>query len=192
MLASQFEPYMNFLIHEDQTGFIKNHFSSDNVHQLLHIIEFSNNNDSSTAVLSLNAEKAFDRHEWHFLWALKTFKWNEMIGNHFSAMIQVLYPNSAAMVLMGNICFKKCLIASARAWMSSQESTFLAQWYLYHHLKTTGKKTHSLTSIVLYGGTKNPDWNCQLSRDKKVKWDLVYLTSSGITGHLYCALSPNG
>lgn len=61
---------MNYLIQEDHTSYIKKHLASDNVRHLRHIIEFSNNTDSSTAIISLDAKKAFDHLDRHFLWSV--------------------------------------------------------------------------------------------------------------------------
>lgn len=39
VLAKRLDPFMTFLVHHDQTGFIKSRLASDNVRRLLHIIE---------------------------------------------------------------------------------------------------------------------------------------------------------
>ena len=61
---------MNYLIHEGHTSSIKNCLASDNVRHLCYIIEFSNNIDSSTTIISLDAKKAFDHLDRHFLWSV--------------------------------------------------------------------------------------------------------------------------
>ncbi len=51
-------------------------------------------------VFSLNAEKAFDRLEWNYMWAvLQCFGF----GEHFVSMIKTLYHSPAASVITGNI-----------------------------------------------------------------------------------------
>lgn len=44
----------------DQTGFLKNRQTQDNVGRALHLIEHMSNNKDKSIVLSLDAEKAFD------------------------------------------------------------------------------------------------------------------------------------
>lgn len=70
---------MDKLIHFDQTGFIRGRLAADNVRRLFHILEMAEWFTEDWAVLSLDAEKAFDRLEWPYLWA------------RFLSMIQILY-----------------------------------------------------------------------------------------------------
>lgn len=52
------------LIHSDQTGFVKSRLASDNIRRLLHIIDAAKDNSSTCSILSLDAQKAFDKLEW--------------------------------------------------------------------------------------------------------------------------------
>ncbi len=88
------------LIKEDQTGFIKGRNASDNMRRLLHILDFADSHPTPCAVFSLDAEKAFDRLEWNYMWAvLQCFGF----GEHFVSMIKTLYHSPAASVITGNI-----------------------------------------------------------------------------------------
>ncbi len=100
VFASRMEKVIHSLIKEDQTGFIKGRNASDNMHRLLHILDFADSHPTPCAVFSLDAEKAFDRLEWNYMWAvLQCFGF----GEHFVSMIKTLYNSPAASVITGNI-----------------------------------------------------------------------------------------
>jgi hypothetical protein len=89
---------MTNLVHHVQTGFIKSCLAYDNICRLLHIIETAENVELPAAVLSLDAKKAFDRLDWHYLWTV--FK-HMGFGDCFINMIKVLYSYPSTMVLPG-------------------------------------------------------------------------------------------
>ncbi len=100
IFASRLEKVIHSLIKEDQTGFIKGRNASDNMRRLLHILDFADSHPTPCAVFSLDAEKAFDRLEWNYMWAvLQCFGF----GEHFVSMIKTLYHSPAASVITGNI-----------------------------------------------------------------------------------------
>ncbi len=100
VFASRLEKVIHSLIKEDQTGFIKGRNASENMRRLLHILDFADSHLTPCAVFSLDAEKAFDRLEWNYMWAiLQCFGF----GEHFISMIKTLYHSPAASVITGNI-----------------------------------------------------------------------------------------
>lgn len=58
---------MSDLIDEDQSGFIKGRQTQDNVRRTLHIHQIQKQGMNAVLV-SLDAEKAFDRVNWKFLY----------------------------------------------------------------------------------------------------------------------------
>lgn len=67
ILAKQLEPILPELIDTDQTGFVKNRQTHDNIRRTLHQTNYMKNIES--IVLSLDAEKAFDSVRWEFLFS---------------------------------------------------------------------------------------------------------------------------
>ena len=57
------------LIKPDQTGFVKAIFGTDNVRRALNIINHLGRIKDPPLIVSLGAEKAFDRVEWKLLYA---------------------------------------------------------------------------------------------------------------------------
>ena len=84
------------LIHVDQTGFIPNRNSMYNMRRLFNIIYTEREPLHDLAVLSLDAEKAFDQIEWFYLFkVLERFN----LGDNFISMVKLLYNNPTARIL---------------------------------------------------------------------------------------------
>lgn len=69
-IATRLEKVIPDLIYKDQSGFIRNRLSSDNIHRFVNVICCAKNINTLVVALSLGAEKAFDHLEWPYLFAV--------------------------------------------------------------------------------------------------------------------------
>lgn len=95
MLALRLETVLPTIISPNQTGFIKNRHSFFNLRRLLNTIYQLPHTSSPEAVIALDAEKAFDRVEWGYLFhTLEAFGF----GKNFVTWIKLLYSSPVASV----------------------------------------------------------------------------------------------
>lgn len=93
IVARRLERFLPNLIHNDQTGFIRERQTQDNIRRTLQIINHIQKNKIAAMVLSIDAEKAFGSVNWSFLYrVLHKFGLHENIIK----TIQALYnkPNA--------------------------------------------------------------------------------------------------
>lgn len=99
ILAKRLENVLPNIVDRDQNGFVKGRQGFHNVRMLFHILHHKKGSPD-TAILSLDAEKAFDRVEWPFLWeVLQRFGFGEV----FCSWIKLLYTHPTAEVLTNGI-----------------------------------------------------------------------------------------
>lgn len=99
-LTTRIETVMHSLIHPDQTGFIKNRNAKDNIRRLFNLISIAQGQSQKTIVASLDAEKAFDKVNWTFLFTtLRKFGF----GESFIQWITTLYTSPRAAVITNGI-----------------------------------------------------------------------------------------
>lgn len=99
LLAIRLESVLPSIISPDQTGFIKNRHSFFNLRRLFNIIYNLSTTNTSEAIISLDAEKAFDRVEWKYLFhTLNKFGF----GSKFITWIRLLYSSPQASVRTNN------------------------------------------------------------------------------------------
>lgn len=83
------------LIHKDQVGFVPLRQVDDNTGKVIDLVDVANRENSASLLLSLDAEKTFDRLEWPFLFA--TLQYAGFRGPFLQA-IQHLYSNPSSQV----------------------------------------------------------------------------------------------
>ena len=84
----------------EQTGFIPSRHSFSNIQRLFHIIYTPTRSEIPECVISLDAEIAFDRVEWEYLFmAMRKFDF----GKDFISWVEQLYASPLASVNTNNL-----------------------------------------------------------------------------------------
>lgn len=95
------------LIDEHQTGFVKGRQTFDNIRRTLHVIDRAHRNKLPVGLISLDAEKAFDRVNWEFLYsALEKLGFNDKSVQ----CIKSLYQNPTARVRVNGSLSERFLL----------------------------------------------------------------------------------
>uniref|UniRef100_A0A669EFQ1 Reverse transcriptase domain-containing protein n=1 Tax=Oreochromis niloticus TaxID=8128 RepID=A0A669EFQ1_ORENI len=94
VLSSRLNKFLGTLIQHDQIGFIPDRFAFSNTSRLLNVLYGTN--PPNSAVISLDAQQAFDQIEWKYLFAtLEKFGF----GSNFTTLVRMLYARPRSSVL---------------------------------------------------------------------------------------------
>ena len=96
ILASRVQKILASIIHENQTCSVTGRSISDNAHLLRNIQDYVDQKNLSTAFVSLDQQKAFDKVDWQYLQQiLNSFHF----GPNFCKWIQILYSNITSCII---------------------------------------------------------------------------------------------
>ena len=100
IFARRLDDILPKLIHIDQIGFVRSRQIADNMRKLIHIMHYANSVTEPTIAVSLDAEKAFDRIEWSYLFkTLNKFGF----GTNFINYISLIYSSPKAKITTNGI-----------------------------------------------------------------------------------------
>uniref|UniRef100_A0A3Q3ENM7 Reverse transcriptase domain-containing protein n=1 Tax=Kryptolebias marmoratus TaxID=37003 RepID=A0A3Q3ENM7_KRYMA len=99
-LACRLDSIVPSIVSDEQTGFVKGRQLFYNIRTLLNIIYSKTSSETPELVISVDAEKAFDRIEWDYLFAvLRRFG----LGNIFISWLRLFYTSPQATVSSNGI-----------------------------------------------------------------------------------------
>ena len=99
LLAMRMESVLPSIISPDQTGFIRGRHSFTNLRRLFNILYNTSSSITPEILISLDAEKAFDRVEWSYLF----FTLQKCgFSDNFISWVRLLYTSPMASVRTNN------------------------------------------------------------------------------------------
>ena len=99
VLTNRFQKIMPEIIQEEQTCGVKGRNIHDNLMILRDTVDYVNNENIQTAMLSIDQEKAFDRIEWNYLYSVM-----EKMGIPVELIkwIKIMYSNPVSAIIVNN------------------------------------------------------------------------------------------
>uniref|UniRef100_A0A8C5MN92 Reverse transcriptase domain-containing protein n=1 Tax=Leptobrachium leishanense TaxID=445787 RepID=A0A8C5MN92_9ANUR len=95
LLALRLSPLLPALIHPDQSGFVTQREARDNTIRTINLIHRAQAQGRPTIFLSVDAEKAFDRVDWHYLFGVLR---HMGFGTKWMTWIYALYSSPTARI----------------------------------------------------------------------------------------------
>uniref|UniRef100_A0A803J9H5 Reverse transcriptase domain-containing protein n=1 Tax=Xenopus tropicalis TaxID=8364 RepID=A0A803J9H5_XENTR len=99
ILSTRLKPGLSQIIHTDQAGFLPRRETRDNLNKLLNIIISAEHTNTPLFLLSTDAEKAFDRVRWDFMFHCLRYIG---LGPNILKWITSLYSNPTARLKINN------------------------------------------------------------------------------------------
>jgi hypothetical protein len=96
VIANRLKQYMNKLIHNDQTGFIKGRYIGENTRLIYDILHITEEQDIPGLLLLIDFEKAFDSLSWSFIQKTLSF-FN--FGPDIKRWFEILYKDAKSAVI---------------------------------------------------------------------------------------------
>lgn len=107
ILANRLALWLPQLIYKDQVGFVPCRQGGDNTRRAIDLIDILNKRKETALLLSLDAEKAFDRLNWSFMFAVL-----ELLGfaGPFVLALRSLYSGPSAVIRLPHAMSKPIII----------------------------------------------------------------------------------
>ena len=113
MLAIQVQKYIKNMIHHDQVGFIPGMQGSYNIRKSINIIHHLNNSkDKNHMIISIDAEKAFDKVQHPFM--VKTLS-KVGIEGAFHKIMKAIYERPIANIILNGQKLKTFSLRSGKS-----------------------------------------------------------------------------
>ena len=96
VIASRIKSVLPYIIHDNQTGYVKDRFIGETIRSIFDIMDFSVNENILGLLLFIDFEKAFDNVEWNFLYeSLEMFNF----GADFLRWVKTFYNNIQSCIM---------------------------------------------------------------------------------------------
>lgn len=147
IIANRLAKITDDMIEEEQTGFIVGRQTHDNIRRAIHIVEQAHRTKTSTLVVSIDAEAAYDRVSWRFLYAvLRRFGFNEEAIH----CVKSLYQHPTARVKVnGSLSNRFELYRSARQGCALSPTLFT---YFIEPLAQAVRQHEGIRGVMSGGG----------------------------------------